>query len=44
VFVRRNITLFALLNEIVKSYPRSAIWHYNEVPKGQVRAVTIGTQ
>jgi len=44
VFVRRNIALLDLLNEIVKSYSRAAIWWYNEVAQGQVRAVTISAR
>jgi hypothetical protein len=44
IFVRRNIALFDLLNDIVKCYSPPAIWHYNALPKGQVRAVTIGVQ
>lgn len=41
VFVRRNITLLKLLNEIVKSYPPPAIWWYRELPQGKARGVTI---
>ncbi len=41
VFVRRDITLLDLLNEIVKSYPASATWWYTESPRGGARSVDI---
>jgi hypothetical protein len=41
VFVRRNLTLLALLNEIARSFPSPAIWSYHEYPQGRARALTI---
>jgi len=43
-YVRRNMALLDLLNEIVKSYPPPAIWSYQEVVQDQVRAVTISAR
>jgi len=44
IFVRRNIALFDLLNEIVKSYPHPAIWRYSEMAQGQARGVTLSAR
>lgn len=41
VFVRRNIPLIDLLNEIVRSYSDPAIWHYDESLRGQTRVITL---
>lgn len=41
VFVRRNVMLYNLLNEIVKSYPTPALWMYSETRNGAGHAVSL---
>jgi hypothetical protein len=41
VFVRRNITLIELLNDIAKSYPKPAIWWYEEQRPAPGEAIAV---
>lgn len=41
LFVRRNLKLFDLLNEIARSFPDPVDWYYEEYPQDGKRAVTF---